>query len=119
MAKESHNFKFDIYLLMITENVFIVILGLQGHKRMGKTCAPKMLCFLRHPSAHIKLGPICVTQPNFQPFGNTGLPVEQLFSFAAAARPAREVFAGAGGPRKPVFDIAIRFIAPAGTGRQR
>ncbi len=46
MATESHNFKFDIYLLMMTENVFIVILGLQGHKRMGKTCAPKKFCFL-------------------------------------------------------------------------
>ncbi len=52
MAKESHNFKFDIYLLMITENVFIVILGLQGHKRMGKTCAPNKFCFLRHPTAY-------------------------------------------------------------------
>jgi hypothetical protein len=52
MAKESHNFKFDIYLLMITENAFIVILGLQGHKRMGKTCAPNKFCFLRHPSMH-------------------------------------------------------------------
>ena len=34
---------------MMKEKFFIVILGLQGHKRMGKTCAPKMLCFLRHP----------------------------------------------------------------------
>jgi len=50
MATESHNFKFDIYLLTMTENVFIVILGLQGHKIMGKTCAPKMFCFLRHPN---------------------------------------------------------------------
>jgi len=35
---------------MMKEKFFIVILGLQGHKRMGKTCAPKMLCFLRHPN---------------------------------------------------------------------
>ncbi len=48
-------FKFDIYLLMMTEKYFIVILGLQGHKRMGKTCAPKMLCFLRHPSIYCTL----------------------------------------------------------------
>jgi hypothetical protein len=34
---------------MMKEKIFIVILGFQGHKRMGKTCAPKMLCFLRHP----------------------------------------------------------------------
>ena len=38
---------------MMKEKFFIVILGLQGHKRMGKTCAPKMLCFLRHPSVYL------------------------------------------------------------------
>ncbi len=37
---------------MMKENFFIDILGLQGHKRMGKTCAPKILCFLRHPNVH-------------------------------------------------------------------
>ena len=49
-------FKFYIYLKLMTENVFIAILGLQGHKRMGKTCAYKMLCFLRHPTAHAWVG---------------------------------------------------------------
>ncbi len=49
MAEESQFFKFDIYLLMMTEKIFIVILGLLGHNRMGKTCAPKMFGFLRHP----------------------------------------------------------------------
>ena len=43
-------FKFDIYLLMVTENFFIVILGLLGHNRKGKTCAPIMFGFLRHPT---------------------------------------------------------------------
>ncbi len=37
--------KFDIYLLMMTEKIFIVILGLLGHNRMGKTCAPKIFVF--------------------------------------------------------------------------
>ncbi len=37
---------------MMKENILIVILGLQGHKGMGKTCAPTMLCFLRHPNEH-------------------------------------------------------------------
>ncbi len=48
-------FKFDIYLLMTTEKFFVVILGLQGHKRMGKTCAPNMFCFLRHPNVDISM----------------------------------------------------------------
>ncbi len=37
--------KFDIYLSMMTEKFFIVILGLLGHNRMGKTCAPKIFVF--------------------------------------------------------------------------
>ncbi len=40
---------------MMKEKFFIVILGLQGDKRMGKTCAPKMLCFLRHPSTQYSM----------------------------------------------------------------
>jgi hypothetical protein len=52
-------FKFDIYLLMMTEKIFVVILRLLGHNRMGKTCAPKMFGFLRHPTAplsrHVKV----------------------------------------------------------------
>ena len=39
---------------MMKEKIFIIILGLQGHKRMGKTCAPKMLCFLRHPNGYVR-----------------------------------------------------------------
>ena len=39
---------------MMTEKIFIVILGLLGHNRMGKTCAPKMFGFLRHPNLHAK-----------------------------------------------------------------
>jgi hypothetical protein len=38
----------------MTDNFFVVILGLMGHNRMGKTCAPKMFGFLRHPNAHPK-----------------------------------------------------------------
>ena len=59
-------FKFDIYLLMMTDKIFIVILGLLGHNRMGKTCAPKMFGFLRHP--------------NSQPFISSVLLVSQIVS---------------------------------------
>jgi hypothetical protein len=38
-------FKFDIYLLIMTENIFFFILGLLGQNRMGKTCAPKIFVF--------------------------------------------------------------------------
>jgi hypothetical protein len=37
---------------MMKEKFFVVILGLMAHNRMGKTCAPKMFGFLRHPSPY-------------------------------------------------------------------
>jgi hypothetical protein len=39
----------------MTEKIFIVILGLLGHNRMGKTCAPKMFGFLRHYGIHTRI----------------------------------------------------------------
>jgi hypothetical protein len=50
MAEESQfsNLAYISYLLMTDD-----ILGLLGHNRMGKTCAPKMFGFLRHPTVEV------------------------------------------------------------------